>query len=144
MMTSPIDKTIAANARRHNQSTCQILIDINEIMKKILASWQRTLQKFEERNNIMMRIILRRRRLTTMIKPRLLDTSKTDKNNPPFLRQEEVTPVPTMATQLQLQPKRTDDTMTATIAANARRHNQLRPKPIHWMFPPPRTHNRRL
>jgi hypothetical protein len=155
-------KTIAVNAK-HNQSTCQIsdvnntkmtppidtitmiLIETNEIAKQIIASLNMTLRTYEEMNNTMTRIssILRRRRLTLSL-PRPHDTSMTDKNNPPFLQQEEVTPVPTMATQLQLQPKQTDDATTAMIAANARRHNQLRPKPIHWMFPPPRTHNRRL
>jgi hypothetical protein len=59
--------------------------------------------------------------------------------NSPFLRQEELTPVPTMATPLQLRPKQTNDATMATIAANARRHNQSRSNPLHWMFPPPRT-----
>ena len=78
---------IALQARRHNQSTCQMLSEINETLKKILASWVRMLRMLEERNNTMERItsILRRRRMTTMTKPRPHDTAKTDKNNPPFL-----------------------------------------------------------
>ena len=148
--------------RSHNQSTpitiSMILIEANEILKKVLASLTRTFRAYEEMNTKMMKksFILHQRRLAWKLRippprthdplslPRTHDTSMTDKNNPPFLRQEEVTPVPTMATQLQLQPKQTDDATTATIAANARRHNQLRPKPIHWMFPPPRTHNKRF
>jgi hypothetical protein len=145
-----------ANENRHQEDS------INEILKKIIADLAEDLaeaiQAFKEINNSMTRMtsILRRRRLTLkqihfpppkthdpLPQPRPHATSTTNKN-PPFLRREAVTPVPTMATQLQLQPKQTDDETTATIAANARRHNQLRPKPIHWMFPPLRTHNRRL